>query len=92
MNEQQNLSIVRKAYDAFGRGDIPSLLSLLDNQVFWVTPEPADVPTAGTRKGHAAVVEFFQALSGLVDVIRFEPKSSSPRATASWSSETRPAG
>lgn len=74
MNEQQNLSIVRNAYDAFGRGDIPGLLGLLDDRVSWVTPGPADLPTAGTRKGHDDVQEFFLALSGLVDIVRFEPK------------------
>ena len=74
MNEQQNLSIVRNGYDAFGRGDIPGLLSLLDDQVVWVTPGPADLPNSGTRKGHDGVQQFFQALSDLVDIVRFEPK------------------
>jgi len=74
MSEQQNLDVVRKGYDAFGRGDIPGLLSLLDPQVSWVTPGPADLPTAGIRRGHQAVQEFFQAVSSLGDILRFEPK------------------
>jgi ketosteroid isomerase-like protein len=74
MNEEQNLDIVRRGYDAFGRGDIPGLLSLLDAQVSWVTPGPADLPTAGTRQGHQAVREFFGTLSNLGDILRFEPK------------------
>ncbi len=74
MSEQQNLEIVRQGYDAFGRGDIPALLDLLDPQVTWVTPGPADLPTAGSRRGHAAVGEFFQSLASLMDVLRMEPR------------------
>ena len=74
MNEQHNLALVHQGYVAFGRGDISALLTLFDEGITWVTPGPADLPTAGLRKGHAAVAEFFQALSNLVDVIRFEPE------------------
>ena len=74
MSEQENLDVVRKGYEAFGRGDVPGLLSLLDTHVSWVTPGPADLPVAGTRRGQQAVQEFFQTLSTIVDVVRFEPK------------------
>lgn len=73
-HEQQNLSVVRRGYDAFGRGDIPGLLTLLDPQVSWTTPGPADLPTAGARSGHAAVNTFFQNLASTGDILRFEPK------------------
>lgn len=71
---QQNLDIVRKGYDAFGRGDIPALLSLLDADVEWTTPGESDLPTAGTRRGPAQVGEFFKTLAELVDVEEFEPQ------------------
>lgn len=74
MNEEQNLSIVRRAYDAFGRADIPGLLALMDDHISWVTPGPADLPTAGTRTGHSGAVDFFQALAAVVDITRFEPR------------------
>lgn len=32
---QQNVSIVQGMYDSFAKGDIPSVLSALDNQVEW---------------------------------------------------------
>jgi ketosteroid isomerase-like protein len=73
-NDQRNLDLIRQGYEAFGRGDIPGLLALLDDQVVWTTPGPSDLPTAGTRRGHAAVVEFFQTLTSLFDITRFEPK------------------
>ena len=74
MSEQENVDVVRKGYEAFGRGDINGLLAQLDPDVEWRTPGPADLPTAGQRRGHDAVQEFFQTLSGLVETLRFEPK------------------
>jgi ketosteroid isomerase-like protein len=74
MSEQENVDVVRTGYEAFGRGDIIGLLAQLDPHVEWLTPGPADLPTAGQRRGHDAVGEFFQTLSGLLDVERFEPK------------------
>lgn len=74
MAEQQNVDIVQQAYAAFGRGDIPGLLSLLDTDVPWVTPGPSDLPTAGRRRGHAGVGEFFTTLVSMADIRRFEPQ------------------
>jgi ketosteroid isomerase-like protein len=74
MSEEQNVDVVRKGYEAFGRGDINGLLAQLDPDVEWRTPGPADLPTAGQRRGLDGVQEFFQTLSGLVETLRFEPK------------------
>jgi ketosteroid isomerase-like protein len=72
--EQRNVELVQKGYDAFGRGDIPGLLALLDDQIVWTTPGPSEVPFAGTRRGPSAVAQFFQTLVSVVDVVRFEPR------------------
>ena len=71
MSERQNVDVVRKGYEAFGRGDIDGLLEQLDPDVEWRTPGPEDLPTAGQRRGHAAVQEFFQTLAGLLEIQRF---------------------
>jgi ketosteroid isomerase-like protein len=75
MSEQQNVDVVRRGYEAFGRGDIEALLSLLDEQVEWLTPGPADLPTAGSRRGREEVRAFFGALSDLVDIQTFAPET-----------------
>ena len=72
---QQNIDLVQNGYAAFGRGDIPAFLSLLDADVEWTTPGTPDLPTAGTRRGPAQVGEFFGELSSLVDFEHFEPQS-----------------
>jgi ketosteroid isomerase-like protein len=49
-----NTDIVRGAYEAIGRGDVPSVLATLDPQVEWI--EADGFPTRGTYVGPDAVV------------------------------------
>jgi ketosteroid isomerase-like protein len=35
---QANADLVRDLYAAFGRGDVPALLTMLDDQIEWHTP------------------------------------------------------
>ena len=72
---QQNIGVVQSGYAAFGRGDIPGLLALLDANVEWKTPGTSDLPTAGTRRGHAEVAAFFGTLSELIEFEHFEPQN-----------------
>ena len=72
---QQNIGLVQSGYAAFGRGDIPAFLSLLDANVEWTTPGMPDLPTAGTRRGPAKVGEFFGILTQLLDFELFEPQA-----------------
>lgn len=73
MSEQQNVSLVQQAYAAFGRGDLDGLIALLDPQVSWLTPGPPDLPTAGMRRGAAAVRDFFGILLNTFEITKFEP-------------------
>ena len=72
---QQNIGLVQRGYEAFGRGDIPGFLSLLDGNVEWTSPGTSDLPTAGTRRGPTQVGEFFGVLNELIDFERFEPQT-----------------
>jgi len=71
---EQNLDIIRRGYEAFGRGDIQTLLGLFDEQIEWVSPGPPELATSGRRVGHQAVAEFFTTLSDLLDIQSFEPR------------------
>src|SRR5687767_2865263 len=75
MSEQQNLEVVRRGYEAFGRGDLDALLSLLDENVEWRSPGPPELATAGERRGRQQVAQFFDAVNQLFEVIRFEPRT-----------------
>jgi uncharacterized protein len=68
-----NLATLQNIYAAFQRGDIPTLLASLAENVEWeygVTS--TDVPWLQPRRGREAVTGFFQAL-GAVDFHRLEP-------------------
>ena len=75
MSEQQNVEIVRRGYEAFGRGDIDALLNLLDENVEWTTPGPSDLPTAGQRRGREQVRQFFGALMETFEIQQFVPQT-----------------
>ena len=75
MAEQDNVQTIKEAYAAFERGDIPSLLNMVSEDVEWHIPGPSDiVPFAGEFRGREGVGRFFAALSGAEDVEVFEPR------------------
>jgi uncharacterized protein len=74
MSEQQNVQIVKDAYTAFQRGDVPAILALLRDDVTWELPGPAEIPYAGLRHGREGAAEFFRLLSESDEVLGFEPQ------------------
>src|SRR5712691_430474 len=76
MQEAQNTKVVQDGYAAFGRGDVPALLNLFDEQIVWkpITGAGKHVPLAGERRGKADVAEFFRLLGELQVFEQFEPK------------------
>jgi ketosteroid isomerase-like protein len=59
----QNLDLVRGGYDAFLRGDLPGVLSILADDVVWNVPPP--LPQAGQAHGREEVGAFFERLLGI---------------------------
>jgi len=76
MQETENTQVVQNAYAAFGRGDIQTLLTYIDDGIVWkgVYGAASHVPTSGERRGKAAVAEFFKQVAVSVTFSRFEPK------------------
>jgi len=76
MSEAQNTKTVQDAYAAFGRGDIETLLTYIADEVVWsgVYGAAPHVPTAGERRGKAAVRTFFTLVAEHVRFSSFEPK------------------
>jgi ketosteroid isomerase-like protein len=71
---QENIDLVRQGYAAFGRGDIDALLADYSEDIVWepVIGAAPHVPTAGVRRGKAAVREFFRILAETTDFEKFE--------------------
>lgn len=68
-----NVETVQAIYQAFGRGDVATILDRLDDAVEWETTVPvSDVPWLQARRGKANVVGFFESLAPL-KITRFEP-------------------
>ena len=75
MSERDNVETVRNLFQAFGRGDVATLLMLLSEDVVWFIPGPPEVaPYAGERRGHAGASQFFQLLGAAVEFEAFEPR------------------
>jgi uncharacterized protein len=53
-----NRDLIQRAYDAFGRGDIPSVLGTFDKEIRWHVPGQSAL--SGDYFGHEQVLEFFQ--------------------------------
>lgn len=70
------LDTVRELYAAFGRGDLPTILAALADDVVWeygASPNPA--PWLQPRRGREAVVGFFASLAENLEFQRFEPRA-----------------
>jgi ketosteroid isomerase-like protein len=76
MDESRNAQVVKDAYAAFGRGDIPAILAMLDDNVAWHALKGAEgvAPQAGIRRGKASVTQFFTILASTTEFTVFEPR------------------
>lgn len=66
--------IVKQAYEAFGRSDVPAILNLVADEVDWELVGPTSLPYAGRRKNHKEVADFFAAVARADDIHAFEPR------------------
>jgi ketosteroid isomerase-like protein len=76
MPDNRNVQLVKDAYAAFSRGDIPALLESLDENIEWegVKGTEGVAPQAGLRRGKAAVAEFFALVASTTEFHKFEPR------------------
>lgn len=70
-----NIQKVLTLYEAFGRGDLPTFLGHLAEDVEWDSgAADIGVPWLRPRRGRAEVPGFFESL-GALDIRRFQPKT-----------------
>ena len=58
MVNHPNHDLIKRAYDAFGRGDIPTVIGVLDKRIRWHVPGQS--PLSSVYIGHEQVLGFFQ--------------------------------
>jgi uncharacterized protein len=73
MNEKAK--VIAKAYEAFGRGDVASVLALVDDNCDWNGPASKEIPYHGKFKGPSGAAKFFDGIMSSVRVTSFEPKT-----------------
>ena len=62
MSEQeQNIEVVKKGYEAFMSGDMETLMSLLDDNIEWIQPGQSSV--SGTYHGKGEIGEYISRLA-----------------------------
>ena len=71
MAAEGNEAVVRTAYEAFARQDIPGVLATFDPDIEWHTPD--ELPFGGEVRGHDGVVGFFQSLPTYFEELHVEP-------------------
>ena len=64
MSEQQNVAVIRNAFEAFGRGDLDGLLASCRSDCEFYCPGPASIPYSGTKKGHSEIRRYFETIMG----------------------------
>ncbi len=69
MNYKQ---IAQNSIENFLKGDVQSILNVLDENVEWINPDAPEVPLSVTVKGKNNVPKFFSAVAETVDISRFE--------------------
>ncbi len=79
-NEQSNAENIQAIYEAFGKGDIPGILTRLADDVDWEAwpdnrAQAAGVAWLQNRKGHSGVIDFFQSIAGGLQVNAFEVRT-----------------
>jgi ketosteroid isomerase-like protein len=74
MSTDDNIKLIRTAYEAFGRGDIPAVLDVIQDDCDWGVEASGPIaPYYGTRHGKDEILAFFQELGATFEVDRFEP-------------------
>jgi len=68
-----NREVVDQAYAAFGRGDIPALIELIDDDVEWSSP--ATLPQGGGYRGKDGVLQFFQSVGAAWESLDIETEN-----------------
>lgn len=71
----KNTEIVQKAYDAFGRGDLTTIMAMIDDDVEWILPGEMEMSPniLGRRRGKEAVRQFFMQLAMDMEFEEFTP-------------------
>lgn len=70
---QENVEQVMEVFARFGRGDVPAIVEMLDDNVVIDFYGPAVVPYAGHWEGKDKARRFFETVLSNVEIHQFDP-------------------
>jgi uncharacterized protein len=74
MGADENVKTIQDVYEAFGRGDVQTVLEAVADDVDWATETSSTVaPWYGIRRGKDGVASFFEAFGSAMEVQEFTP-------------------
>ena len=68
-----NVKTVQAIYQAFGTGDLATILDGLSDDVDWASDTSSNAPWYGVRHGKQEVAAFFEAFGSTMEVQEFTP-------------------
>jgi ketosteroid isomerase-like protein len=75
LDTETTRALVRRIYDAYGKGDASAFLGLIHEDIDWVIHGPIEVfPFAGARKGREAVIASLESIASLYELKRYVPE------------------
>ena len=66
--------VVQTLYEAFGKGDLPTILNHIAYPVDWEFVGPKSLGYTGPRRTREEVTDFFAQVAALDDIQEFEPR------------------
>jgi len=76
VSSDDNIKTIQTVYEAFGRGDVGTVLDHVSDDVDWATETSSKVaPWYGVRHGRQGVASFFEAFGSTMEVEEFDPFS-----------------
>ena len=77
MSTNDNIKTVQSIYEAFGRGDVGTILDAVDDtNIDWASDTSSTVaPWYGVRKSKTEIEKFFEAVGTTMEVEEFTPKT-----------------
>ncbi len=74
MGGEENIKTIQRIYEAFGRGDVATIVDGVTDDVDWASDTSSTVaPWYGVKKGKDGVLSFFEAFGSTMDVDEFTP-------------------
>lgn len=72
MSEQANMAATQQLFEAFGAGNIPAILDLLNDNIVIEFYGPDVIPYAGTYNGKEEARSFFETVLSSIDINQFD--------------------